>query len=446
MTYLWIALAVAAVVAVATVVKSRSRRQTAVSNAVPAALPTVPESGLLVPEYFFSRNEANPTDLVDLMTAATVPLAVEYRPATALDLTKYRAVPVNASAQQALADVIKVVGPNQPTLFTVVLPQGGQLVKAVGTSGFRGFTQGAGGRISAQAVLKPVAFTGAAAVSWPVVAVAGAVMAMDMLAQKEQRAYQRRVEGILQGQEQRAEDMRIARQRATDDMLSGAISRMLDGQPSGLETATQRALEEFHLAERFLERNLDQLERLVDKDGKVQFRRLEFEFLAGGGARDVDRFLCELQLTRAALALARKALLADAAASALADPTNPYTALQRHFARQADRLEQAERLEQQLTTRLQSLELVGRWFDTRGGVGLHQLQHQQRFAADEVVAQEPVQYLALPSGEIQQLVPTEDGEGDDEATPEADVEPEVDLEADVDAVVGDEQHAGRRRG
>src|SRR3712207_8623680 len=63
------------------------------------------------------------------------------------------------------------------------------------------------------------------------------------------------------------------------------------------------------------------------KDGKVEYRRLEERL--GGKSRDLDYFVRELHLARAAIAIKRKALVADAASVALAEPGNPYTALRK---------------------------------------------------------------------------------------------------------------------
>ena len=87
-------------------------------------------------------------------------------------------VPVNAAAQQAMVDIIKALDARSPTLYRVVLPKGAELVKAVGKSGFRGFSRT--GDKTAHAVLKPVAAGGPVAAGWPVLAVAGTVLAVDM--------------------------------------------------------------------------------------------------------------------------------------------------------------------------------------------------------------------------------------------------------------------------
>ncbi len=57
----------------------------------------------------------------------------------------------------------------------------------------------------------------------------------------------------------------------------------------------------------------------------------------------------------------RKALVADAAAMALADPTNPYAALRKFLDVEVYRLEQADADVVELTEQLMSAELKGRW-------------------------------------------------------------------------------------
>ena len=95
-----------------------------------------------------------------------VPIRVEsdsdQAPASESELAKYRAVPVNASVQQAMIGIVEALNPKQPTMFRAVLPKGAELVRAIGTDGFRGFSRTDGK--TAHAVLKPVAAGGAVAV------------------------------------------------------------------------------------------------------------------------------------------------------------------------------------------------------------------------------------------------------------------------------------------
>jgi hypothetical protein len=327
-----------------------------------ATRPVFPVAGTLVSEYVLQMSDANGITIWDALETAAAPIAVEYRPITEAELTQYRSIPVNATAQQTLAEIVKMLDPKNPTLFRVLLPKGQKLVEAAGQSGFyRGWAHN-GANISAQALLKPLAAGGAVAAAWPVFAVAGAVMVVDMVAQREQREHQRKIESILGRQEERYYSGRIAAQKTADKQLSRAIQLMLDGRDPNMELALKGSYDEFHNAQEFLRKYRGAIERLTDEDGKADYRRLD-EVL-GGKARDVDYFLRELHLARAALAIRRKALIADAAAAALADPENSYLALRQHFDQEARGLEAAELSADQLADRLRNIELKGRLLDT----------------------------------------------------------------------------------
>ncbi len=82
------------------------------------------------------------------------------------EIAKFRTVPVNAAAQQAMVGIVDALNPKGPSLFRVVLPKGAGLVKAAGTSGFRGFSR-SGGKTT-HAVLKPVDAGTAVTAGWPV--------------------------------------------------------------------------------------------------------------------------------------------------------------------------------------------------------------------------------------------------------------------------------------
>ncbi|TQS91854.1 hypothetical protein EU811_13770 [Arthrobacter sp. TS-15] len=338
------------------------------------------------------------------LEVASIPMAFEYYPITDIELTKYKSVPVNAALQQALTNIVRAVDPKSATLFKVVLPKGAELVRAVGTSGFRGFARGPAS-ISAQAVLYPVGVGGAAIAGWPVLAVGASVMAIDMLAQREQRVHQRRVETILGRQEKRYVDTRIAAQRTTDKRLSAAISSILDGNLPDLDVVQQKAGEEFHKADVFLEETWSTIQSLLKSDsasGAVDYRKLE-EAL-GGKTKDHDHFFRELHFARAAVALGRKALLADATKAALADPDNQYLAFRKSLERHAADVKQAESLEAQVTQALTTVELTGRWRETKKSIAGRQAAFRERVMPSQIDLPDTVQYLALPSGEIHQLV------------------------------------------
>jgi hypothetical protein len=345
----------------------------------------------------------------DALEAAAVPVAVEYRPVSPSEIGTFRAVPVNAASQQAMVNIIKALNPRSPTLYRVVLPKGAELVKAAGKSGFRGFSR-TGGKTT-HAVLKPVAAGGAIAAGWPVLAVAGTVLAVDMVAQREQLAHQRRVEAILGRQEERHYIERIKDQRSADAQLSRAISLMLDGRNPHLELALKSADDEFHRATQFLDRFHGVIDRLREEDGKVDYRRLEEKL--GGKTRDVGYFVRELHLARAAVAIKRKALVADAASVALSDPGNPYTALRKFLDAEAHQLEQADTAVADLTEQLCVVELKGRWHNRGKSVAERQAKLRAQIAPASVDDTAEVLYLTTGSGEILQLLPS-DG---DEATP-----------------------------
>ena len=365
--------------------------------------PEFPPAGLLVPEGVLQSAGSSSAAIWDALEAAAVPVAVEYFPVTASEIARFRTVPVNAAAQQAMVDIVKALDPRSPTLYRVVLPKGAELVKAVGTSGFRGFSR-TGGK-TAHAVLKPVAAGGAVAAGWPVLAVAGTVLAVDMVSQRQQLAHQRRVEAILGRQEERHYIERIKDQRSADAQLSRAISLMLDGRNPHLELALKSADDEFHRSTQFLDRFRGVIDGLRDEEGRVDYRRLE-ETL-GGKAKDVDYFVRELHLARAAIAIKRKALVADAASVALADPSNPYTALRKFLDAEAHQLEQADTAVAELTEQLSVIELKGRWHNRDKSLAERQAKLRAQIAPASVDDTAEVLYLATGSGEILQVLPSD---------------------------------------
>lgn len=370
--------------------------------------PEFPPAGLLVPEGVL-RSAGSSASIWDALGAAAVPVAVEYRPATASEIAMFRPVPVNAAAQQAMVDIVKALDPRGPTLYRVVLPKGAELVKAAGKSGFRGFSR-TGGK-TAHAVLKPVAAGGAIAAGWPVFAVAGTVLAVDMVSQREQLAHQRRVEAILGRQEERHYTERITNQRSADAQLSRAISLMLDGRNPHLEVALKSADEEFHRSKQFLDRYSGLIDGLGEGDGRIDYRRLE-ETL-GGKTKDVDHFVRELHLSRSAIAIKRKALVADAASVALADSSNPYTALRKFLDAEVHHLEQADTAEAKLTEQLSLVELKGRWHNRDKSIAERQAKLRAQITPASFDDTAELLYLATDSGEIHQVLPSEA----DEAAP-----------------------------
>lgn len=241
-------------------------------------------------------------------------------------------------------------------------------------------------------------------------------MAVDMVAQRERRAHQRRVEAVLGHQEERHYIERIKDQRSADAQLSRAISLMLDGRNPNLELALKSADDEFHRADQFLEKYRGVIDALVDEDGKVDYRRLE-EVL-GGRAKELDHFIRELHLARAAVAIRRKALIAEAAAVALADPGNPYTALRKFLDAQAHQLELADAAVVELTGQLMRVELKGRWHNKKMAVAQRQERLRLQISPPTVEGAPEVLYLATASGEILQLLPSDEDEPTQDASDE----------------------------
>lgn len=374
-------------------------------GAVATTSPAYPASGLLVSEAVLLSTESGSISVWEALETAAAPIAVEYHPVTELEITRYKTVPINASAQQSVVDIVKALDPKSPTLYKVVLPKGAELVKAVGQSGFRGFSR-TGGK-TAHAVLKPVAVGGALAASWPVFAVAGTVMAVDMAAQRQLRAHQQQVEAILGRQEERNYIDRIKDQRSADDQLTRAISLMLDGRNPHMELALKSAIDEFHRAQETLKSLRGTIEGLVEPDGMVDYRKLEAKL---GKIDKLEYVTRELNLARGAIALRRKALVADAAAAALEDPVNPYTALRKFLDAQVDQLKEAEALTADLTARLTGIQLKGGWSVPKA---LKKQAHIRALAATPTVTECELQFLRTAEGEILQVVALDQDEVDE---------------------------------
>lgn len=239
-------------------------------------------------------------------------------------------------------------------------------------------------------------------------AVAGTVLAVDMVAQREQRAHQRRVEALLGRQEERHYIERIKDQRSADAQLSRVISLMLDGHNPHVELALKSADDEFYRSQQFLEKHRGVIDELVDEDGKVDYRRLE-EAL-GGKAKETDHFIRELHFARAAIAIRRKAMVADAAAVALADPTNPYAALRRLLESQVHQLNDADAVVNELTERLTQVDLKGRWHDSDKSVAARQERLRARVSPPAIDGDTEIRYVMTSSGRILQVLPSAEGE------------------------------------
>lgn len=390
--------------------RSKERNQSTSVSVSPGQRIEFPSTGLLVPEEVLRASGPSSTAIWDALEAAAVPVAFEYYPASDLEIAKYRVVPVNASAQQAFVGILNALNPKAPTIFRAVLPEGAELVRAVGADGFRGFSRTGG--TTTHALLKPVAVGGAAAAGWPVLAVAGTVMAIDMVAQREQRAHQRRVEASLGRQEQRYYVERIKDQRSADAQLSRAITQMLDGCNPRIELALKSADDEFFRSQQFLEKYSGVIERLADEGGMVDHRQLERAL--GGETKQPLHFMRELHLAQAANAIRRKALVLQHSVVALADPGNPYTALRKLMGAESQQLEQADAAVAALTEQLLAVELKGRWHDRAKSLADRQDRFRAQVAPLIVEGAAEVLYLSAASGAVFQLLPAG---GDEPAEP-----------------------------
>ncbi|MBC6495130.1 hypothetical protein [Microbacterium sp. 4-7] len=409
-----IAIPVAIAVIIAAWQLWRFSRRSSSSPALVEAAPAFPESGVLVSEELLRAAGTDPEAIWGALETAVAPIAVEYFPVTDVELSKLRTAPVvNATAQQAMIDLIKKVDPKSPTLFRAVLPEGAKLVKAAGAAGFRGFSR-TGGK-TAHAVLKPVAVGGAVVAGWPALAVAGTVMMVDMVAQREQRLHQRRVTSLLNRQEERHYRTRISAQRVADDALSTAISLMLDGREPAMELAVDSANIEFHLSRLFLEKYAGVIDALADDQGKVDYRKLELAL--GGAEKDIDNFVREFHLASAAVAIKRKALVAYAASFALADRENPYAALREVFKSQAKQLEETEVALAQLNSNLGNVALKGRWHDRivdrvrssdRSVAAREDRFHAEFAELPKAEGDAELTFIMTPTGDLLQVLPAED--------------------------------------
>ncbi|MEN9956784.1 MAG: hypothetical protein RIR46_392 [Actinomycetota bacterium] len=392
-----------------------SSDSSAAGDNVPTQDEALPAKGLLVTHEIMQNLTDMQSDIKTALELSAAPVAVAYIPITRSEIARFVTVPVNQSMQQAVSQIAKAVNRNNDTLYKVILPKGAELVKAAGKSGFRAFAKN-GSRISSHAVLKPVAIGGAAAISWPVLAVGATVMALDMVAQKEQRAFQGRVLMFLERMDETHYLERIKDQKSADAQLTRAISLMLDGRNPMLELALQSADDEYLRSSLFIQKHRNVFQGLVDDDGKVDFRRLEAAL--GGKQKDVENFIREINLARSALVLKNKALVADAASQALAEPENAYTAYRKFLERETRALGEARNELEKISAELSAAELKGRWYDkplekvrsadkaveSRQSHFRKQLHVPQEDSGDELT------FIIEPSGEVRQVVSS--GAGD----------------------------------
>lgn len=394
-----------------------SSDSSATSEDAPTQPEPLPARGLLVSHEIMQNLTDKQSDIKSALEFSSAPVAVAYMPVTRNELARFVTVPVNQSMQQAVSQIAKAVNRNNDTLYKVILPKGAELVKAAGKSGFRAFAKN-GSKISSHALLKPVAIGGAAAISWPVLAVGATVMALDMVAQKEQRAFQGRVLMFLERLDETNYLERIKDQQSADAQLTRAISLMLDGRNPMLELALKSADEEYLRSAMFIQKHRNVFQGLVDDDGKVDFRRLEAAL--GGKQKDVENFIREINLARSALVLKNKALVADAASQALAEPENAYAAYRKFLERETRALGDARDELEKIGSELSAAELKGRWYDkplekirsADKSVESRQSHFRKQLHVPQEEGSDELAFIISPTGEVRQVVSA--GSGDQE--------------------------------
>lgn len=394
-----------------------SSDSSATSEDAPTQAEPLPVRGLLVSHEIMQNLTDKQSDIKSALEFSSAPVAVAYMPVTRNELARFVTVPVNQSMQQAVSQIAKAVNRNNDTLYKVILPKGAELVKAAGKSGFRAFAKN-GSKISSHALLKPVAIGGAAAISWPVLAVGATVMALDMVAQKEQRAFQGRVLMFLERIDETNYLERIKDQQSADAQLTRAISLMLDGRNPMLELALKSADEEYLRSAMFIQKHRNVFQGLVDDDGKVDFRRLEAAL--GGKQKDVENFIREINLARSALVLKNKALVADAASQALAEPENAYAAYRKFLERETRALGDARDELEKIGSELSAAELKGRWYDkplekirsADKSVESRQSHFRKQLHVPQEDGSDELAFIISPTGEVRQVVSA--GSGDQE--------------------------------
>ena len=245
--------------------------------------------------------DPTPTAMREALEAAAVRVAVEYVPTAPSELPDFSALIANGASQQALVVLTKTLSQKTPTLYVAELPPGAELVKAVGKPGFRGFSRTGG--TTAQAVLKPI--PGGALAAASMIAVGGAALAAGTVFRRRQSARQSDEEARYVG--------RLNRQQAIDAELSLAISLLLDGRAPQVQHVLTKATDEFNVSKLFL----DRASGGADAPG------------SGSNPTAQGSFVRELHLSRTAIEIKRKALVAHAACLVLDDPSNPFAATQK---------------------------------------------------------------------------------------------------------------------
>lgn len=365
----------------------------------------LPLGGVLVPLAPSEMTADRAANIAKALQREMSPIALSYRQVTDREASALTTVRLNSSTQQALTQILSGFSSNRPTLYKAVLPQGATLAKAAG-GGFRGLAQAANGRITAQAVLVPAGAGAAAAAAWPLLAVGATTLLLDQAGAAEQRKTLRRIEEHLQRADLREQRTRHARITVLDRELRHTIAAMLDGRPvdGTWEQVRRDAFIELHVAEQFARDSRRAAHRVIH-GSRADFKQLSNAL--DGALTQSGRFYADLEHARSALLLSHRAAVATAAAAALADPANPYTALrpvlEEHFAA----VRKASDEVQALTDSMSRITLTTKHMPWDRG----EERRMQRLLRRELgrpllpTAPKPVQFLAMPDGQMHQVLP-----------------------------------------
>lgn len=246
-----------------------------------------------------------------------------------------------------MTDVIRHGRPASTTKTVQVLTSNipiDQLTKAADGGGLRGFRRGARGiaeqaRLQVQQVevvtssgrrvaistSKAGLVIGGVAIGWSALLAAGAFTALDMKAQADRRAHEDRVETLLEGLHQEANDRRLATQRANERSLGKLLGRVLDGdtvQRSEMEALQLSISTEFEDAKIKVDRLRWDLERF--KANEMSAKELIDQLGLAHGGQAVER----LAHAKGAIQQQQRALLLELAVATLL----PDTTESSHFA------------------------------------------------------------------------------------------------------------------
>ncbi len=343
---------------------------------------------------------SNESGLWDLPETARDAIAVHCLAVGPEETLPRRASPVNKATKDAILRVSRTLHLTGPTLFCAHPLSGAPLMCGSG-GGLGRFIVRPDGEVSGRNWLNPVGVEEDTVPGWSLLALVTAVMALDMLAQREQRARQRRAEELSWGAERRYHADCIAEQRSADDQLTRAIGLVLDRRDPTLELALKSADDVFHRSLLWLEKHAEVMVHLVGEDGKVDYRQLKRDL---GG--DPSGFIRDLHLAHAAIAIRRKALLVAAAARGLTDPLDPYMVFRECFTTQDARINYADAIATALSRSLCTVRLRGGWPQPSREVRGQEHAIQTMAFPPTIDGDLTLQFLHDAAGKIFQFVPS----------------------------------------